>query len=101
MQSSDVAAAVKRGKREILDDVRSGRVPFSVKNFSELHDYVDANEYGGLCDEDQPYPFSTDEWLTFGNAVQDALNAWIVGGGIPRPLGFEVREMRKEFGWKP
>lgn len=37
---------------EIRADVRLGYVPESVSCFSELHDYVDANEYGGFCDDD-------------------------------------------------
>lgn len=41
-------------KFEILTDMQAGIVPRSVGNFSELHDYVDANCYGGseaLLDE--------------------------------------------------
>ena len=36
-------------KREILQDISDGIVPETVSSFSELHDYVDANEYGGFC----------------------------------------------------
>lgn len=42
---------IQRMKTEILDDVRSGSVPKDVKSFSELHDYVDANCYGGFCED--------------------------------------------------
>jgi hypothetical protein len=71
------AIAVERGKREILADVRAGRVPADVEDFSALHDHVDANEYGGLCDDFGEC--STD----FANRVQDALDAWI----RTRPFG--------------
>ena len=37
---------------EILQDMREGRIPTSVRTFSELHDYVDANEYGGTVADD-------------------------------------------------
>ena len=43
--------AIERSKLEILQDIASGVVPGTVSSFSELHDYVDANEYGGLCAE--------------------------------------------------
>ena len=43
---------VERMKHEILADVKLGKVPATVKAFSELHDYVDANEYGGFCEEE-------------------------------------------------
>ena len=46
----DVCDAVDRGKREILSDIIHSRVPSDVSSFGQLHDYVDANEYGGLCD---------------------------------------------------
>ena len=38
--------AIERSKAEILEDIASGVVPDTVSSFSELHDYVDANEYG-------------------------------------------------------
>lgn len=72
----DVAVAVAQGKREILEDVASGRIPADAASFSVLHDHVDANEYGGLCDERAEW---TNEQAA---AVQDALDRWIRDGGI-------------------
>jgi len=43
-----------RMKAEILQDIADGVVPADVGSFSELHDHVDANCYGGLCDDDCP-----------------------------------------------
>jgi hypothetical protein len=67
---------IARGKREILDDIADGRVPASVVSFSALHDYVDANEYAGLCDESL-----TAAELDFGalhaNEIQTAIGAWL------------------------
>ncbi len=37
----------ERMKAEIIRDVVNGVVPFSVQSFAHLHDYVDANCYGG------------------------------------------------------
>lgn len=68
--------AVERAKREILEDIVSMRVPSNIASFSELHDFVDANEYGGLCDPDAYGDESTD----FVIDVQDAVDAWIRAG---------------------
>lgn len=68
-----VDAAVERGKAEILEDIATGRVPASVADFASLHDYVDANEYGGLC-EDRP-----SVGAMRANDVQNALHQWLVG----------------------
>ena len=35
---------------DVTVDVKAGRVPITVKSFSQLHDYVDANGYGGAFD---------------------------------------------------
>lgn len=93
-----VADSIERGKREIQEDIASGRVPFTVTTFGRLHDYVDANYYGGLCDEgsgwdtlfpgryaedgpgDGPEHIAAQElFCDAANRVQDALNAWLSG----------------------
>jgi hypothetical protein len=85
-------------KDEILSDVRAGKVPADVKSFSELHDYVDANEYGGFCkeafsaalinhfggrDENEGMP---DGMMNYTNGAQNAINQWIKAGGISEQL---------------
>jgi len=76
-----VVIAVERAKREILSDLRRGVIPANtVTSFSELHDYVDANEYGGLCD-DLDGSMSQDEWLAWGNDVQASVDKWLRAGG--------------------
>jgi hypothetical protein len=60
--------AVERGKSEILADIANGQVPADVRYFGHLHEFVDANEYGGLTDPVQVA------------AVQEALNQWLLGG---------------------
>ena len=68
---------VERMKREILADVRKGVVPVTCKSFSELHDYVDANCYGGFCEE------GFDETKVDAvNAAQNAVDLWIKAGGL-------------------
>lgn len=79
-------------KAEILRDIAIGRVPKTVASFSELHDYVDANYYGGFCDDkyvgemwkafgctdDDGCP---EEWYDFVNAAQNAINLWLRDNG--------------------
>jgi hypothetical protein len=84
--------AIERSKAEILEDIASGIVPSTVTSFSDLHDYVDANEYGGLCESDSWWMLSdavSDETLelineglqiihiTQSNVVQDAIDTWL------------------------
>jgi len=85
--------AIERSKLEILEDIKNGPVPATVSSFSELHDYVDANEYGGLC-EDGWWSLPEDatdkqlaenhglylRHLDQANAVQDAVDAWLKRG---------------------
>lgn len=51
VQQAFIDKTIARMKSEILEDVRSGLIPAGVKSFGELHDHVDANEYGGLCED--------------------------------------------------
>jgi len=86
----DVAGAmivrrlVERGKREILEDVMSGKVPKFVTSFGDLHDYVDANEYAGLC-EDGIFEITDDHYVT-ANLIQDKLHEWIASGEMRRMI---------------
>jgi hypothetical protein len=70
----DVAAAVERAKHEINEDIRTGAVPARIGSFERLHDFVDANEYGGLCEAD----IYRDE--KFINTVQEQIDEWLRGG---------------------
>ena len=72
---------VERAKAEILADVASGTVPSTCASFSELHDYTDANGYGGAFDR----PFDNNE-TDFWNAVQTAVDGWIKQGGLKASL---------------
>jgi hypothetical protein len=82
-----IAVAVARSKKEVEEDVASGRVPRDVASFSELHDYVDANEYGGLCDT-VPWITSagrarlSEDGTDAANQVQNEVDAWIKAGGV-------------------
>jgi hypothetical protein len=74
-----MANAINRARGEILADMQSGVVPPDCRSFSELHDHVDANGYGGAFEEGVP----EDEaervaFFAFWNAVQDAVADWLV-----------------------
>lgn len=78
------AGRVRRAKREIMEDIRSGRVPKGVKRFSTLHEHIDANAYGGFCDEGpDALPSLPDGSVDNDaiNAVQDELDQWLRKGG--------------------
>lgn len=77
MDSTTLKTVVERAESEILADVARGIVPATCTSFSELHDYVDANGYGGAF-EHEIGPEDVDFW----NSVQDAVDAWIKGGGL-------------------
>ena len=68
---------VERMKREILADVRKGVVPNTCGSFSALHDYVDANCYGGFCEEG-----FDESKVNATNDAQNAIDLWIRAGGL-------------------
>ncbi len=88
MSFPSTAEAIARGKREIVADIEGGHVPCHVGSFSELHDYVDANCYGGAFEESaHPVGVSVEEWCDFWNTVQEALDGWIKSGGLADAVG--------------
>lgn len=87
-----LSGVIEDMKREILTDIEDGLVPETVASFSELHDYRDANCYGGFCDdrcadalieafggrdENEGMPQGM---LDFINAAQGAIDEWLKGG---------------------
>jgi hypothetical protein len=85
-------ARIALAKSEILAFIRDGRIPADVPTFAALHDHIDANELGALCDESTWPAMRIDEdgeadpddhaaWMAECNAVQGAVDAWIRGGG--------------------
>ena len=87
--AGELRQVVERAKAEILADVAAGTVPSTCASFSELHDYTDANGYGGAFER----PFDNGE-TDFWNAVQDAVDRWIKQGGLlERLTDDEVRRI--------
>lgn len=68
--------AFARAKREILEDIQTKLVPRTVSSFEDLNDYVDANCYGGFCDEN----YIASENFEFENKVQTAIDEWLKNG---------------------
>jgi hypothetical protein len=81
---AEIAECIDDIKREILNDM-GVIMPLTVKTFSELHDYVDANCYGGLCDDERRARWFTDNLdADLLNRVQDAVDAWLRSGQARR-----------------
>lgn len=67
---------IERAKAEIREDVLAGIVPDNTYTFEKLHDFVDANEYGGFADDN-----FTADW-DFIVDVQTILDKWMKQTGI-------------------
>jgi hypothetical protein len=78
----DVQSLIERIKEEVIEDALDGRVPGTVRDFSELHDFVDANCYAGLCDDDCPLSVSSQEDMDTINAAMDAVSGWLHRQGL-------------------
>lgn len=77
----DIVEATSRAIDEIIADINDGTLPFDVNGWSVLDDYVDANTYGGLCDEgelDWGYDSELgDASMDPGYQMQDAVHNWL------------------------
>lgn len=77
----EIDTAVEEAKREILEDIGTATnskgdvMPETISTFSELHDYVDANTYAGLCEARR-------EHWTLGDVIefQNRVDAWLRAG---------------------
>ena len=86
--------SIERMKQEIIEDIKTGRVPVECPSFSALHDYVDANCYGGFCEDDVMQALTVhfgginkdkgmpDALIGYLNDAQNSIDRWIKEGGI-------------------
>ncbi len=86
--------SIERMKQEIIEDIKSGQVPANCPSFSALHDYVDANCYGGFCEDDVMHALTNhfggidenegmpDALMDYLNDAQNSIDRWIKAGGI-------------------
>jgi hypothetical protein len=76
-----LTAWVELVQHEIKVDIIRGKVPETVKSFSELHDYVDANTYGGLCMDGAIQRLGgLDNAVGLANKMQEKVDAWLKAG---------------------
>lgn len=88
-----LAERVAQAKREILEDMAAGRVPRSVKSFSELHSFVDANEYGSL-NASPPLLPGGDVDVQSANDMQTEVGRWLATRrDTPLREGLRVRHL--------
>jgi hypothetical protein len=77
--------AVARAKNEIMADERDGTLPVGIRDFATLHDHVDANCYGGLCDgtfiEEDADGNMTDACQDAANLIQSEIHSWLQSRG--------------------
>ncbi len=71
---------IEKVKALILEDMKAGLIPPTVRSFSELHDHVDANEY---LLEVWPDWDPADDCVA-ENALMDAITAWLAQGELAR-----------------
>lgn len=112
-QQAFIDARILQAKRELLRswwgaDIIESRhgnaLPLTVDSFSQLHDYCDANELGGLCDDavtdegNRLFPereddstLATQEWMDACNHIQDAIHAWLETRASVDDFAFIVR----------
>jgi hypothetical protein len=82
-----VPATVEAIKAEITELITDGTVPATVKSFSELHDYVDANMLAEDIfpaqpdfDDDDAVQDWFDKAIEILNPAQDVVSAWLEAG---------------------
>jgi len=101
--------SIERMKQEIVEDIKAGRVPADCPSFSALHDYVDANCYGGFCedvllqaliehfggrDENEGMP---DDLMDYLNNAQNSVDLWIRNRGVAQFMQQETKSCKKEI----
>lgn len=98
---------VERMKSEILADINAAKVSPAVKSFGELFDFVDANVYGGFCNDEFVDALiahfdthDTDEnvhvnRMNYGSDARIAVSMWIANGGIREAIDLSSNDAEK------
>lgn len=104
-----ILLCVGRVKREVIAHATAGELPPDVSGFSGLHDYHDANWYGGAfgwAPDDDSWPSDTDDgeyqgrFADFWNSVQGRAHDWLAAGGLRKALGPKrLRQLRGDSGF--
>jgi translation initiation factor 1 (eIF-1/SUI1) len=69
---------LSQAKKEILSDIKDGTISGPIDDFEDLHEYVFANCYGGLCE----MSYEISENYEVENKLFDELDKWIKSGGL-------------------
>ena len=98
-------------KVEIMADIAVGIVPAMIHSFSELHNYVDANCYGGLTAEDEAQTerealfltdpateslYADDTFTDACNHLQDTISRWLEAGAHHLDIAMQVHSCTEE-----
>lgn len=89
---TEISEGVRKVKGDILADIASGNVSGTVKSYSELHDYLDANDYIHFIYVDQGVFTQSGDIAkglespegslatTIANAVMEEVDTWLANG---------------------
>ena len=91
------AQTVDRIKREIRADIADGVLPPTVSSYADLHDFVDANGYGGAFDP-QHDP-SDQAQADFWEAAHDAVDKWLQNGRKTPEVPDPVQALEDVMNW--
>ncbi|WP_194838446.1 hypothetical protein [Nocardia sp. XZ_19_369] len=80
---------------QIRTDFTVGRLPETVASFTELHAYVDANDYAARSVERYSRETGRD-WLDFVNEVTDIVDTWLRAG---HPADIDLSTRRTASCW--
>lgn len=89
-------------KVQIIEDAVSCAIPHSICSFSELHDFVDANEYGGLCSPDSEFYLDKlcngdfNEAIKLVNEAQNIVSDWLARGELENAYNLAVNDKHLE-----
>jgi len=101
---------IQRMKNEIIEHAKAGIIRPDIQSFSELHDLVDANEYGGFC-EDELHQALSDHFrmdsdgegmpeymVDYTNKAQNLIDEWLSEDGLKKALQQHIRlDLLKPF----
>ncbi len=79
----EIREAAEEVMAEIRQDRDSGRLG-DVRSFSDLHGFVDANEYGGFTDPERRADWAPESLALVQDMVDEELRQrWVIVGGNP------------------
>lgn len=104
-----LASRVATAKEEIEADIKSGAIPPNVGSFSNLNDYVDANEYvNDSAREDRligplgkRLGWKPGDYVDFTNKIIGELDKWLSSPTVDQPANEPLSEISKSLSKSP